>query len=435
MANRVAVAYLVLSIPFLLLLRSSITAMLLTITPLFTYTIALLLVRRGLHQLGRLLIANLYPFNIYVTWSLVYINAGDSAIAAKVLMLGCIVAPLVIFGFTEFYQIICSVLFICLLLLTIDFAIVQAPFKLINHDINTSATQVLCFAESIIILVIFLSYYKYSNYRAASQIRKLLIDITAQNEQIKHANAELVQSERILRDLNESKNKLFSIIAHDLRAPLNSFKGFSGLLSNNINDLSKEDVSRLVKGMFKSFNNVNDLLENLLTWSRSQMNMITQHAEQVDLDILIAENINLQERPAQEKNITLTKNSIPNLFAMVDQNIFNIVLRNLLTNAIKFTYRQGIIEVKAYRVDKFIRIEIIDNGMGMNKKTVKKLFKLDSKNTTLGTNNERGTGLGLILAKEFIEKSGGIIGAESEEGKGSMFFFTVPALQQELFNT
>jgi signal transduction histidine kinase len=293
--------------------------------------------------------------------------------------------------------------------------------------------QILCFGEAIVFLVVFFSYYKYTSHKATARIRQLLHDVTVQNERMIQAHAELTESEQMLKELNDSKNKLFSIIAHDLKAPLNSFKGFSGLLSSNINALSKEEIEVLVKGMHKSFHNVNTLLDNLLNWSRSQMNMFNFRAETFDIDVLVTENVNLLEKAAQDKDISLAKSISPDTYAVMDINAFNVVLRNLISNAVKFTPRGGQVEIRTSRPGAFIRVEVADTGIGMSEEACRRLFRVDSTSTTLGTANERGTGLGLILCKEFVEKSGGVIGVESVKGKGSTFYFTIPAYQGVLF--
>jgi signal transduction histidine kinase len=152
------------------------------------------------------------------------------------------------------------------------------------------------------------------------------------------------------------------------------------------------------------------------------------------VDVLVTENISLLEKAAQDKDITLLKSTPADTYAVMDLNAFNVVLRNLVTNAIKFTPRGGRVEIRTLKQGNFLRVEVQDNGVGLSEEAARRLFRFDTATTTLGTANERGTGLGLILCKEFVEKSGGAIGVESTPGKGSTFFFTVPAYQGVLFH-
>jgi signal transduction histidine kinase len=434
LSNWVAIGYILMTFPFIVLYSDSPLAVLACLLPIFVYGSTLWLIGREYHLTARLLIANFCPLAIYIVSCLVFIDEANSALSAKVLLLGSIVVPLVIFRFREYRYIVFSVGFMCALLLTIDYTNAHFPVKIMQRNVNTPALQILCFAEAIVFLVVFFSYYKYTNHKATARISQLLHDVTVQNQRMIQAHAELMESEHMLKELNESKNKLFSIIAHDLRAPLNSFKGFSGLLSSNIHALSKEEIEVLVKGMHKSFHNVNTLLDNLLNWSRSQMNMFNFRADTFEVDVLVTENISLLEKAAQDKDITLLKSTPADTYAVMDLNAFNVVLRNLATNAIKFTPRGGRVEIRTIKQGNFIRMEVQDNGVGLSEEAARKLFRFDTATTTLGTANERGTGLGLILCKEFVEKSGGAIGVESTPGKGSTFFFTVPAYQGVLFH-
>jgi signal transduction histidine kinase len=163
------------------------------------------------------------------------------------------------------------------------------------------------------------------------------------------------------------------------------------------------------------------------------MNMFNFRAETFDIDVLVTENVNLLEKAAQDKDISLAKSISPDTYAVMDINAFNVVLRNLISNAVKFTPRGGQVEIRTSRPGAFIRVEVADTGIGMSEEACRRLFRVDSTSTTLGTANERGTGLGLILCKEFVEKSGGVIGVESVKGKGSTFYFTIPAYQGVLF--
>lgn len=246
------------------------------------------------------------------------------------------------------------------------------------------------------------------------------------NRKLQAAN-KIVQEQNLqLQELNATKDKFFSIISHDLKGPLNSFTSFSGLLINHTDSLSKDEIRMLAKDLDKSLKNLFDLLENLLEWSRSQTGNIEFKPEPFDLNQLLEGNKQLLEAQAQNKKISLVNlNQVP-LHVHVHKHSINTVIRNLTSNAIKFTPEGGTITMNVIdKADELI-ISITDTGVGMPKDVLTRLFRIDTKHTTQGTANEKGTGLGLILCKEFVEKNGGRIWVESEVGKGSVFSFSVP---------
>jgi signal transduction histidine kinase len=235
------------------------------------------------------------------------------------------------------------------------------------------------------------------------------------------------RSNRKLEELNETKDKLFSIIGHDLKGPLNSLTAFSSLLIHHAETLTKEEIKMLSGDVDKSLKNLFALLENLLEWARSQTGNIDFKASAFDMSAMLKENQELLTPLAQKKNITIVNDSEENLSVTAHRHSINTVVRNLISNAIKFTPVGGEVVLSTSRVNKHIQIMVADNGVGMGKESMKRLFKLGTKVSTLGTSQEKGTGLGLILCKDFVEKNGGTIGVESVEGKGSKFYFTVPA--------
>ena|GEM_PF-2223669 len=436
LTNWIIVTCTLFAIPYLVLFASVGQAGIIAL-PFAGCVVSFLLIRAGYHLAGRVFLVNFIPLTIYVI--AIIIQTSDSANLAvfKVLFIATLVIPLLIFrAETETRYFVAGLVFISTLLFSVDYIEGRFPFKVLSGDVlDTSILQSISTIEAVLFITGSLIYYKYLIDRIAKQNYQLLQDMRGQNETIQQTNEELKASTLQLKELNDSKNRLFSIIAHDLRSPMNSFKGFSGLLASNIDALSKDDIKVLVKGMSKSFNNVNTLLENLLHWSRVQMNTISYQPEMVDLTVLIADNINLVEASAADKLITVNGFVCDDLYAYVDKNVFNVVLRNLLTNAIKFTNAKGHIEVRARRTDNVIFIEVADDGVGMSPTVVDNLFNSQSyHHSSLGTANERGTGLGLMVCKEFIEKWGGTIKASSSKGEGSTFSFTVPAYQDTLFN-
>jgi signal transduction histidine kinase len=233
------------------------------------------------------------------------------------------------------------------------------------------------------------------------------------------------KTNRKLQEINETKDKLFSIIGHDLKGPLNSLTAFSSLLIHHAGTLTHEEIKMLSGDVDKSLKNLFSLLENLLEWGRSQTGNIDFTPTPFDLVDVIKENQELLTPLAQKKKIALVNMSADSLPVNAHKNSINTVVRNLISNAIKFTPEGGQITVSTEPVGRHIRVTISDNGMGMNKETLKRLFKVGTKQSTLGTAQEKGTGLGLILCKDFVEKNGGTIGVDSELGKGSRFYFTV----------
>ena len=258
--------------------------------------------------------------------------------------------------------------------------------------------------------------YKIVNYFAIKE------DITLQ----KKAEQLLHESENKLLIANATKDKFFSIIAHDLRSPFNVIIGFSELLLENHMDYGIEKSERFIKMIIESSKNTFDLLENLLEWSRTQTGGIQFNPNKYILEKIIIKSIKQSESLAKQKDIQLSYIVENTIFVRADETMLNTVLRNLLSNAIKFTPKAGKIEVIATKSNENITISVKDNGVGIKKGRLKNLFSIIDTGTTQGTANEKGHGLGLILCKEFIEMHGGEIFVESEEGVGSTFSFTIP---------
>lgn len=234
------------------------------------------------------------------------------------------------------------------------------------------------------------------------------------------------RSNHKLQNINATKDKLFSIIGHDLKGPLNSLSSFVSLLHNHTDSLSKEEIKILSKDIDKSLKNLFTLLENLLEWSRSQAGNMDFKKEVFDLSSVVKENEALLRGQIENKGLTLRNETQEGVWVQAHRNSINTVLRNLISNAIKFTPAGGTITVSADALKDQWRINVTDTGVGMCETVLQKLFKIGTKHSTLGTAQEKGTGLGLILCKDFVEKNGGRIGVESKVGAGSKFYFTVP---------
>lgn len=255
-------------------------------------------------------------------------------------------------------------------------------------------------------------------------------DITLQkalNEKIEKQQKELEASEKQLRELNAAKDKFFSIIGHDLKNPLNTLLGFSTLLSDNYKYLDDEKKLEYIGYIRNSSEQGLQLLINLLDWARSQTNKIEISPSNINPAELTDNVFALLDAFAARKQITLINEIPANMTANADKEMINTVLRNLVSNAIKYTPINGSVNIKAVNEEDEIKITVTDTGVGMDSEKLQKLFRLDQNLSTPGTEKEKGTGLGLILCKEFIEKNHGKIWAESSPGQGSSFIFTLPA--------
>ena len=236
---------------------------------------------------------------------------------------------------------------------------------------------------------------------------------------IEQQNLELVE-------LNATKDKFFSIIAHDLKNPVAAFKNSTEIITDSLVEFSEDDKTELLQSLKESANNLYKLLENLLTWSRSQRGLINVHIEQAYISPIIKLNYDLLESAADQKNISLVNNVSEEVAINTDLNIVSTVFRNIISNAIKFTPQGGKVQAYTEASDNELTVVIEDNGVGMSKEALDKLFRLDSQYSSRGTANESGTGLGLLICKDFIERAGGKISAESELGVGTKFRIALP---------
>ncbi|MDD1437652.1 tetratricopeptide repeat protein [Dolichospermum sp. ST_sed10] len=243
---------------------------------------------------------------------------------------------------------------------------------------------------------------------------------------IREINDKLYLSEESLKLNVQTKVKLFSIIAHDLRSPFNALVGLTEILNNKAESLSPSKIKELSIHINKSSNNVLTLIDNLLSWSRSQRGRIELKPESINLKSIVESCFEVASISAKEKNISLKSKLNKNDIAYADKDTISTVIRNLISNAIKFTSNDGEINIWAYNRNDTIDIYISDTGVGICEKDLKHLFKIDKNISTKGTNQESGTGLGLIICKEFIEKNNGSISCESELNVGTTFIITLP---------
>jgi len=232
-----------------------------------------------------------------------------------------------------------------------------------------------------------------------------------------------------LKELNAAKNKFFSIIAHDLRSPFTSIVGFSYLLEERIDELDKDTIKQYTSIIQNSSKQAVDLLSNLSEWSRTQTDKVSFNPQQLELKNIFENVIAFLSDNAKQKSIVVLYelDEVQNIYA--DPDMLSIILRNLVSNAIKFTHPGGRITITASLLQKGVRIAVSDNGVGIKEENLGKLFRIDENLSTKGTQEEEGTGLGLILCKEFVEKHLGTIGVESTPGEGSTFYFTIPKMK------
>ena len=244
----------------------------------------------------------------------------------------------------------------------------------------------------------------------------------------KKADLQLAKYAEELRALNSIKDKFFSIISHDLRGPFQGFLGATSYLVTDIDTLSKDEIKQLAEALNISLNKQFDLLNTLLEWSRWQTGDFLIKSETVLLKEIIKDVIQPFELLASLKKIELIYSDKGNITVLVDKNMLSLVIRNLISNAIKFTKENGYVKVSTRKKEKFVEITVEDNGVGISQENIIKLFRIDLYYSTEGTLNESGTGLGLMLCKEIVDKYKGNIWVESELDKGSKFSFTIPLI-------
>lgn len=240
-----------------------------------------------------------------------------------------------------------------------------------------------------------------------------------------------VELENELRKLNTDKDQFIRILGHDLRTPFNSLIGFSGLLLENLNEYDLKQIEELVKMINQTSLKTYDLLEQIMMWIKSQSGKLELHIEEFDFQQQSANVVRTVENMAVKKGIQIDIIETEKICLLADLNIFKTVLRNLVSNAIKFTNQNGHIIISAEKQEQCILIAVSDDGIGMDENVVAKLWEIHNDYTTTGTNGETGTGFGLKLCKELIEKHGGKIWAESVPGKGSKFLLSIP--NQKMF--
>ncbi len=286
-----------------------------------------------------------------------------------------------------------------------------------SEEIQKSELKKQEFIRNILVVLMALTGILLISMYRSGQRRKQINSLLLQHQE------EMEKRSKELEQLNQVKDKFFSIISHDLRSPINALAGLMDLLDKGA--IASHELPVAIKELRVRFNHTRSLMNNLLDWTVLQMDKINLQAGNVPLFKIVEQNIELMGS-TQNKKIKMVNNVPENAVGYADSNTINLVIRNLMTNAIKFTNDGGEIAVSAESKGNEWVVSVRDNGIGMSDDIQKKLFDKINLYSTRGTANEKGTGLGLILCKEFVEKNGGRIWAESEENKGSTFWFTVP---------
>jgi signal transduction histidine kinase len=305
----------------------------------------------------------------------------------------------------------------------------QAEILSMENEIQTSLlkreSNLRNYLLVIVLLVVIIAFIIISRFylkqRLNSKLKEKLKTMEDTYQQLK-------KSETALQTMNVTKDKFFGIIAHDLKNPFNALMGFSEMLSENLDELSIEEMSNYVEIIHNSAKNLYRLLENLLLWSASQTGNISYAPENFDLRVLSQKELALQKTAIQKKKIVAVNKIAPGITVYADTDLISKTFYNLLDNAIKFSSEGGTITLSAVALKKYAEISIADSGPGMTEEQIAQLFRLDNK--PYETTEQRGTGLGLILCKYFIERNSGFIDVISSVNRGTTFIFSIPLAEK-----
>jgi len=288
-------------------------------------------------------------------------------------------------------------------------------------------------ALSYIIAMFYAGKLRRENIALESLVAQRTDEISAKNEELTKSQNEIIQkNEKLevllneLRETNATKDKMMSIISHDLKNPFSTIMGFSQILVDELGTMDPNEAKDFIARIDHTARNTFSLLENLLAWSRSQIGVIRMQPKTINLSIIVNANISFVRDIAFAKGIK-TENAVrEDIVVMGDDYAINLILRNLLTNAIKFSYADSVVRIEATQGESMVTVSVIDEGVGMDEESIQKVMNPELFHSTAGTNRERGTGLGIILVKEMIEQQGGTLTIKSKPAKGSTFSFTLP---------
>lgn len=278
------------------------------------------------------------------------------------------------------------------------------------------------------ILIFLIAILTFQQFRLKKKTNNLL---KSKNDELKNANNKLTESEQNLKELNATKDKFFSIIAHDLKNPFQSLLGFSESLNSNLESLKQEDIKEYSGIIYDSAQNLYNLLGNLLQWAKTQLGSMNLVPKDINLHEALLDVLEVVSLSSKTKGINIYSSIDKDTKVFADKHVVKVLFSNLINNAIKFTNPGGEIKISCETDNNMVTVSVEDNGNGISEENIEKLFKIDKSFSTKGTNNESGTGLGLILCKELIKESKGEIRLESKLGKGSNFMFTLPTKEQK----
>ncbi len=281
--------------------------------------------------------------------------------------------------------------------------------------------------ENLTLVIIFKEYINdhYLGEKEVELMNAIILPLTRaiERKMIENEKNEAVQK---LKELNQTKDNFFSILSHDLRSPFDSILGFTEILKNELEELSHEEIKLYIDSLYQSSRHIYNLLTNLLHYSKFQLGKTEFNPKKINLYEALEGTIGILSGNALKKEISLLNMVHQDIFVSADPDMLNSILMNLISNAIKFTKRGGEVKVFSEPFENFWKISVQDNGIGIESDKIDRLFRLDYKKSTFGTENETGTGIGLLIVKQYIEKHGGTIAVNSQVGKGTTMTFTIP---------
>ncbi len=256
-------------------------------------------------------------------------------------------------------------------------------------------------------------------------------ELETQTQHLIEANELMLEQKEQVERMNTTKDKLFSIIAHDIKEPINNIQGLSELLQEQLLDFSEEERNVFIKKIFQSSQNLSDMMDRILNWSKSQLDSFTYSPERIELCNIYKRVLEYHSELLLDKELSCESGVCEHLFVWADINMVEIVFRNLLVNAVKFSHKGGVIKINITAQNNFVVTEIIDQGIGMSKETINRLLNPFDYYTSKGTHKEKGHGLGIKLVIEMIEQNKGTFNIESKEGEGSVFKYGLPVYKDD----
>jgi len=377
----------------------------------------------GLFKLSRVLMLFDVPFLIMYAQPLISWGSAGGYFWLPYLPIGISLVPYLVFSFDKDRKIIlAAVTMYFLMAVTIDN--VLAYFEPYKSEISVMVNQEQPFYKlGSGLLFVFVNATIYYSLQLSRNFERKW---AATQQELEKTNVLLHQKNKELSNINTTKDKFFRIIGHDLKGPIGQMIQLTQFLEEKYRDLSEEEIASFLNKMYAASSRGFKLVENLLTWARSQTGNISFNPTYIDMYSLVKEVMQLLEPNARDKNIDLKRDVDIDLHIVGDRNMLYTVLRNLISNSIKYTENEGVVSVAAEADDKWVIILIRDNGIGMTQEKAESLFKIDSVDSTPGTADEQGTGIGLILCKEFVDKHQGDIKVNSKKGEGSTFTVKLP---------